>query len=77
MFDTDNQLRYEIKSTGKKLIKELRKPCGIPMKWQIAFQLMISLPSLYRSYRIFDDPTLLDWEKKKKNGEMPYGAIYR
>ena len=77
MFDMDVELSKEIKATTKDLLKALAIPCGMSIKWRSIFTVMLMFPKLYRFYRIHDDPTLLQWETKKKKGEIPYGYISR
>ena len=73
----NRELEKDIAATTKDLLKALSVPCGLSLKWRSVFTVMLMFPGLYRAYRIHDDPTLLDWEKKKKNGEIPYGQIDR
>lgn len=77
MFDMNQELKKDIKSTAKDLLKAIAVPCGMSLKWRSIFTVMLMLPGLYRFYRIYDDPTLLTWEEKKKRGEIPYGYISR
>ena len=53
--------------------KEIRKCCRmmwrnsfIPLKRKAAFTMFSYVPQVYRMWRIYDDPTLRDWERQQK-----------
>ncbi len=62
--------REEIKKDIGEVIQECRSIQKqrhlLPKKDWILFQFLFACPSLYRLFRIIDDPTLLKWEKMQK-----------
>ncbi len=60
-FENRKQSDYYLKCCGKKGRRVL------PFGKRIIYKMMYQFPFLYRSFRIVQDKTMLDWEKQKKN----------
>lgn len=63
----NNDAIAEAKILMRKCITIFLKTKTVSLKKKALYTLLAASPQLYRQYRIKDDPTLLDWEKRIKS----------
>lgn len=63
MFDKKATTRHEDVRISRMLMGYLR---DIPYKKRVIYWLFLRFPGIYRLYRIYDDKTMLQWEKEQK-----------
>ena len=59
----DNAMIREANHILKVSYIDILKDSAVPLKQKILHAVMIASPSLYRQFRIKNDPTLIEWEK--------------
>lgn len=65
-FIKDKEIKKEIKLLINYCLKLEKHIKPFSLKKSICFRIIAYFPRLYRRYRIINDPTMLDWEKKQK-----------
>lgn len=63
----NNQARTKASLLMRRCLPILLKTKSLPLKKKIRYVILAVFPELYRQFRIKDDPTLLDWEKRIKS----------
>lgn len=62
----NNQALAKADSLMRSCLPILLKATSLPLKKKIRYGVLAAFPALYRQFRIKDDPTLLDWERRIK-----------
>lgn len=66
MFNSNSSEQHECEALLKQCKVKMKNSNMLTKKEKLMFNAFICMPSLYRLFRIIDDPTLLQWEKKMK-----------
>ena len=63
--ENGNEIREEANAFLKKIIPDMIRSKYTPRKMKYMHYMMYLLPDLYRAWRLFNDPSMLDAEKKR------------
>lgn len=66
MFEKDKTIKAEAKQLIKRCLKTESQKKPFSFKKSIMYRLFAYFPFTYRLFRIINDPTLIQWEKKQK-----------
>lgn len=66
MFELDGNEQLECSMLLEQCKVKMKESNVMSKKEELMFHSFILMPTLYRIFRIIDDPTLLDWEKSEK-----------